>query len=253
MKKVLFVVVLAAIASQSAFAAEISSTGQNGNWNDNATWDDAPYVTGADNGYLLDGTTVTVDATSEQALNLQVNDSTLNVTNNGSLSIAQDLKIGNEQDWVSTGVVNVDSGSTLSTGGNLEVGNNGNGILNINGGQVTVEGDLSAPNPRSSSDFGQVNIFDGILTINGSGMNSSGQINIADGELRILGEWRITTISQFDGKGIVIGNLGNGDISLTLDGDYTVVRTSPNPIPEPMTISLLGLGAMGLLRKKRTK
>lgn len=252
MKKVLFVVILAAIASQTGFAAEISSTGQNGTWNDNATWDGAPYVTGADNGYLLDGTTVTVDGTNEQALNLQVNDSTLNITNSGSLSIAHDLKIGNEEDWVSTGVVNVDSDSTLSTGGNLEVGNNGNGTLNVYG-DVTVEGDLSAPNPWSASDFGQVNLFDGILTVNGAGMNSSGKINIADGELRILGQWRITTLAEFDGQGIVIGNLGDGDISLTLDGDYTIVRTSPNPVPEPMTISLLGLGAMGLLRKKRTK
>ena len=259
MKKVLFVVVLAAIASQTTFAVETWSSAQDGVWNDDTTWNGASYVTGTDIGYLNGGTTVTVNGTSEEAAAVHVGSwsgvsdtSTLNVTNGGSLSIANELFIGVARDdvagWVDTGIVNVDSTSSLSTGGNLEVGHNGNGTLNVYG-DVTVGGDLYTPNPWGSSSSGEVNLYDGVLTVNGFNMNSSGKVNITDGELRIKGEWYVTTMADFDGQGLIIGNLGIGELSITLDGEYTVVRA----VPEPMTISLLGLGALTLLRKRRTK
>lgn len=257
MKKVSFLVLIAVFACQMGFAEDRWSGGQNGAWNDDVTWNGGSYVTGADTGYLNGGTTVTVDGTSEEAATVWVaswsgssDTSTLNVSNGGSLSIGGQLLIGVARDdgagWVDTGVVNVDSGSTLATGGNLEVGHNGNGTLNVYG-DVTVGGDLYAPNPWGTSDDSEVNLYDGVLTVNGFGMNSSGKVNITDGELRILGDWYVTTIGEYEGQGLIIGNLGAGELSITLDGDYTVVRA----VPEPMTISLLGLGAIGLLRKRR--
>lgn len=257
MKRVLALIVLAAITSQTATAADKWSSSQNGAWNDDLTWNGAAYVTGADNAYLNGGTTVTVDGTTEQAAEIWVGSwsnvsdtSTLNVTNNGNLSIGGQLLIGvaRGDGWVDTGVVNVDSGSTLTTGGNLEVGHNGNGTLNINGGEVTVGGDLYAPNPWGTSDYGEINLYDGVLTVNGFGMNSAGKINIENGELRILGDWYVTTVSEYSGQGLVVGLVGDGELSIVLDGDYTVVTA----VPEPLTISLLGLGAVGLLRKRRS-
>ena len=143
------------------------------------------------------------------------------------------------------------SGGILNCGG-LRLANNGadNGAngstLNMTGGTInTTYFDL---NNGTQTRKIVVDLFGG--TINASstfGMDEDAHLDIRnDGTLIIAGD-RVDLVNGFVTSGWITGYDVSSQVSVVLDGTNTVVTA----IPEPTTITLLGLGGLALLRRKR--
>jgi hypothetical protein len=166
-----------------------------------------------------------------------------------------------------TGTIIVDAGGTLSTGtirpfdGHLWVGMNdgapatGNvGIVNISGtvnvaGMIGL-GTLNAVTP--SGGLGFVNVLDGGVLHLGNihGLGTSIQPGslldiIGTGLVTLPGDF--VTVAQ---NYIDAGRINGIVVPIFDEGSGLVIQTNIVAIPEPITISLLGLGALALLRKR---
>jgi len=256
MKKLQLIVVLlmAVLLVGNAVAGSYWSGGASGPWNDTWTWGSATnYPVAGDYAYLNVGSTVSVDATAEAALELHLASwsgtsdlVSLNLINGGNLDIAGVSHVGVALG--DFGLLSVDTGSTFTANGPLNVGYNGNGTLELNGGTVNATGGLYVSNPwANGTGAGTVSLLDGTLNVGDFAMSSTGLIDIEAGIFSIYGLWWDATLNGLISSNQIVGYGGTQAVTLDHIGDYTVLTA----VPEPMTLSLLGLGMLGLIRRKK--
>jgi hypothetical protein len=216
---------------------------------------------------------------------------TFEIQNGGNLTGTSTNRIGITDRAIGTtigefGAMNVLTGGTVNNGSWLKVGAeiNADGFLTVSG-TVNIQSHLWVAAASGSkgtvviNNGGVVKTIAGNLGI-GTGNASTpsggtGSITVNSGGFLDLWQWSATTsiatgsVLNINGTGVVkvMGNRGTqadayfalGKIASDKGGiqwvytpgavgqDYTTITA----IPEPMTMSLLGLGALALLRKKR--
>lgn len=192
-----------------ASAATLTYNGTDGNWDTDANWTGGPEPVSGDLARVLSGETVTVDQAGEIAGQLQVSNSgsTVIVTTGGALTL-----------------------NAVTQTASLNIGSNG--ILNVNGGSVTVLGVVN----NFLNGGGQVNVSAGSLThtatnlrfgdgastgtidVSGSGTWSSGNLNIiGTGNINLTGS--SATIS-----GVNINNNFGGNLTFNLTPDSGLIN-----------------------------
>ena len=256
MKKLQLVVVLlmAVLLTSNAVAGAYWSGGVSGSWNDTWTWGNATnYPVAGDFAYMNVGSTISIDGSAEAAQELHLASwsgtsdlVSLNLINGGSLDIAGVTHVGvADGDF---GLLSVGTGSTFTANSALNVGYNGNGTLELNGGTVNASGGLYVSNPWSgTTGVGTVSLLDGTLNVGDFAMSSTGLIDIEAGIFSIYGLWWDATLNGLISSNQIVGYGGTQAVTLDHVGDYTVLTA----VPEPMTLSLLGLGMLGLVRRKK--
>ena len=156
------------------------------------------------------------------------------------------------------GVVTMNSG-TINTGVMITnaaffVGMAGSGTLNMNNGVINVRTNLSLANNYVASPLtsvGLVNLLGGTiyadnLLMNGAAANKSTMI-ITNGKLVLNGDDTMAVQTWIDG-GSIRTTIPGGEVTCSYDvgtGKTTVL------VPEPATMSLLGLGLLSILRRKK--
>lgn len=234
------------------------------------------------------GNTVTLsDATTVNKFELSVDESgEFHILSGGNLTTLADSRVGNNGTAEDLGTLTIDAGGQVNVGGWLGVGHGANGLVTVSGTLnanshlwMGATSDVDSFGTLTINAGGIVNVGGniGLGTINASTPSGgSAVINVNDGGLLNLHQWSATTsimdgsVLNINGSGTVIvgGNRGAqaddyfalGKIASDMGGiqwfytpatettgDFTTIMA----IPEPATLALLGLGALGLLRKKK--
>jgi autotransporter family porin len=169
----------------------------------------------------------------------------LNITNGGAVSSSGTAYLGRQSG--STGTVSVDgAGSTWANSGSLFVGNTGTGTLAIsNGGLVSVGGSLTIDTNSGGSSFVDMSLG-GQLALLGSANNRTDFLTLVGGggEIRYWDGEAWSNITGAGGSDYSVVAMTGGD----LDG-YSVLTVTA--VPEPATMSLLALGGLALLRRRK--
>ena len=176
--------------------------------------------------------------------------------NGGIVNVSEYLTTGNGATEI--GVVTMNSG-TINTGVMITnaaffVGMAGSGTLNMNNGVINVRTNLSLANNYVASPLtsvGLVNLLGGTiyadnLLMNGAAANKSTMI-ITNGKLVLNGDDTMAVQTWIDG-GSIRTTIPGGEVTCSYDvgtGKTTVL------VPEPATMSLLGLGLLSILRRKK--
>jgi hypothetical protein len=205
---------------------------------------------------------------------------TLEIAENGTGGLAKgELKFSNATAVIGRGITLGDVGTTAAgTGstaiftmnsGSFTTGNLGsygmtvfeNGRMNMNGGMLTLKDGLVVnADTLDTTIHGVINLAGGTiqgavsLTLNGTG---AANIDITGGKLILTGDLRDTIQTAVDngritGNGILGGyEVGMPDPAGDLRWYYDGTNTSMWAVPEPATLTLIGLGGLFLIRKKR--
>jgi hypothetical protein len=163
--------------------------------------------------------------------------------NGGTLNITSHL-------WSATGGINASNPGGPTSIATIDI--NTGGVINV-GGNIGL-GTIDAVNPSAGGGIATLNVNDGgILNLhhwNGDGNGSIQPGSLlginGSGKVTILGDW-LASVDLYIANGRLAGNGVVGNVSAELVEGNTVITA----IPEPATMALLGLGALGLLRKKR--
>jgi hypothetical protein len=184
------------------------------------------------------------------------------VTNNGVLKVGANV---GSVSGPTTGIVAI-NGGTLNIGSHLWAAsaNTAVGTVNINsGGVVNVAGMLGLGTGNATAASGgiaTINVNDGgllalaqihagILTGTGSSIWTGSMLNInGSGVVSKTGDF-VNVFNGYIAAGLISGNGVVGNVQAVYDADD--LKTYVTAIPEPATVALLGLGALGLLRKKK--
>lgn len=234
------------------------------------------------------GATITLDyeAPTINKFELGVDESGgFHILSGGNLTTLSDSRVGHNGGAGVVGTLTIDVGGQANVGGWLGIGHKGTGIaivegtLNANSHLWMGAGDSGGNGTLTINNGGVVNVGGniGLGTINAStASGGTAVINVNSGGLLNLHHWSDTTsimdgsVLNINGTGTVVvgGNRGAqadayfalgkiasdmGDIqwfytpATETAGDFTTIMA----IPEPATMVLLGLGALGLLRKKK--
>lgn len=252
MKKLLFVILVCAIAAV-ANAAEIRYMGS-GPWETAANWVGGVMPGGADAARMNWGNnTVTVSSVVPTVVQVQAG-----VDEGGTLHILAGGVV-TTYDWAGpgvagacTGIFNIDAGGTMNIGGHLWVGSGGAGnvgIANISGvvnvGGIIGLGTINAG--TASGGRGAVHVLDGGV-LNLSNIHNLGYSIFPGSILTVTGSGLVTLPGDF--VDVVQAYIDAGKIIGSVEAVYTgEIITQTNIVPEPITLSLLGLGAL-LLRKR---
>ena len=158
------------------------------------TWGDTNGVNGGlygmtvevDGGSLIVGDDINV-AHSKAAGNL-------NITTNGGSIVADEIKIGYDAAYRSTGTVNVAAGQLSAK--SIYVGNASRGVLNLSGGEVSIltNGQFRIGYKRGGVSAGQHGI-PGVGTIE---MNGEGLVDISGGVLNVASSNSFVTVGYDD-------------------------------------------------------
>ncbi len=169
----------------------------------------------------------------------------------GSLAVGTGMVLGTHDGFY--GEFNM-SGGTVTLGTHLYIGLSGGttGTLNMTGGTMTLNTLVMA---HSTSDHGMVLNIGGDATLSAldSWIDTTGKalINISDNGTLILNgdqisNWRVPDLEYY---GTLTANGGTG----TLVYDYNITnpgKTTITAIPEPMTLTLLGIGLLCVRRRR---
>ena len=148
-----------------------------------------------------------------------------------------------------TGTLYMNSGN-ITTTGHFYVGFNGPGTIYMEGGTINVGNIFGIAEKAVATSVGKVYLHHGTINTVNFQMENSGAI--ANGLLEIANDGKLVINGNVVSK--VTGYATNGLIT-AVGGTLQVVWDSGTNktsvfIPEPVTILLLGLGSLGLIRRK---
>jgi hypothetical protein len=252
-----FVVVLG--LSASSFATLWNGSAGDGLWKTGSNWDggSAP-TTGNATFYYHPGQSVTIDSgTAATCGTLEglgwygnPNQGVLTVQAGGSLTTTTGIILGQggpSKLVVDGGIVDATPGY-----GYIYVGHDSGGVLQMNSGSFSVY----TLYVTVASGSGHIQLDGGLITVtNWMSMNSYGNMDITNGTMRCLYLAGTTSgsIGYYQGlvdSGKITAFGGSKAVSVAevtdADGRWTYITA----VPEPMTMSLLGLGALSLIRRK---
>ncbi|OXU15976.1 PEP-CTERM sorting domain-containing protein [Sedimentisphaera salicampi] len=221
-------------------------------WNDAANWDpdgvpttDTDLSLGADPVQEI----VVSDNASSNRIDLGYdNGKDVNLTVDGAV-----LTTG----WFVNASKNVNSTVNITNGGTLDtvlnrfyVANSGTGVVNVYDGTVknlnTVYGIFMCD---KSSGNGTINLYGGEIIANGlraGSYSDQWSVNIGSGELKLNGDHR-TFMNTYSDNFNPIQGMTSIQVDYDSQGDLTTVTA----VPEPATLTLLGIGGLSLFRRKR--
>jgi hypothetical protein len=154
----------------------------------------------------------------------------VNITGDFGIGIQPYADWGNPE-WANygNGIVTIQGGLVIA-GGNLIVGEQGMGILNIEGGSVQAQTLL-------------MGTVDPAIALNGYTSHDN-LLNITEGKLILAGN-----ISSLDPRVVAYGGIGT--LVFDYEADVTGYTTIIALVPEPATLIVIGLGGL-LIRRKRS-
>ena len=262
MRKVLAVVLTFAIAS-GAFATTWTDGGSDSLWENVANWDVAVPTSG-DYALIETGGTALVTGGyngAASSMDVGLDGSGALTIDGGALAVNSGVNIGKNAGATGTITVGAGDGSfggwrslqswtlTLADGG-------GNGTLINNGGTIKVWSEWF--NVAAWGGTANVELNGGYIISEGLHMGAGGSMDIAGGSLAIAGDQLallggLIVSGQLTSFGVTYDatNFTQGfvfDVDTTNPG-YTTISA----IPEPATIAMLGIGAVGILRRKIRK
>jgi hypothetical protein len=173
----------------------------------------------------------------------------------GTLNISEFGVIGNIA--TESGILNINAGGVINTGtmistqGRLLVGKAGPGVLNMNGGTLNLTSYLTIAPDAVITANGLVNLYSGTIfatdLLMAAGGLGTARMVITDGALVLQGN-DTATLAPWLNNWITTTNVG-GTVVANYDASRNMTRVFATP--EPATVCLLGLGAMGLIRRNK--
>ena len=199
----------------------------------------------------LSGMTVAVD----QIVIGGATGGTLNVAN-GTINVSEFVNMGNTSP--ESGVLNIEEGGTVNTGamvateGRFIVGKVGTGVLNMNGGTLNMTSYLTIAPDAVATANGTVNLNAGFIFATdlqmANGVLGTARMTVKDGFLILTNANDLTgKINGWIDSGWI--NPADGyEVQTAFEDGVTTVWAQE--VPEPATVCLLGLGVLGLIRRK---
>lgn len=259
-EKFIWLVVIVLAVGSHCMAGHFTASGE-GLWNDPATWDSSRSPGAGDSATLMAHSTVNISGTEEAARELSVSvpiygpdgrdvgPAYINISDSGVLHVEDSLTLGI---GMSTGTINVYDSSELTANSDIILGySDGSGHLNVYGGNVTTTGWLNVG--RSAGDdywpgTGTVNIYGGVVNAKQYWIANNSTINLAGGVLRVNEDWESYGLMlHFVRNGMLVAYGGTSEVYYQVVDGYAEMMA----IPEPATMSLLSLGALAILRRRR--
>lgn len=169
-------------------------------------------------------------------------DFTLNVSGNGSFTRDGGSELSIQSSSNTT--INISDNADLDFSANCIIAYSGTGVLNMSGGTLDVGGTLGVGWNGGSS--GTVNLSGGTITPNNINFSAGSFIDITGGQIVLSTDWSNWVTDKVN-NGYIIGYGGTGTVEWDVSGGLTTITA----VPEPATLTLLGLGAFAALRKRR--
>lgn len=244
-----------------AYTGEVSSAWGDGNnwvfWDPANSWFPVHVLPLSTQRVLLNrGTGYPVLISTEAAVAQELHvgfwpDGDLTVTG-GSLAIGGMLSVGTAGDG-ENGYMNITSG-TITVGGQFVIGGedpfedpcdlwgSGNGFVTMSGGNVSVGGNLRI---GDKAGVGIMWLSGGTIVAAGLdiGAGSTGKLFVGHTGLLVLAGNQVSAVEALISAGRI-----SGSVELLLSGPYA---GNTGVTPEPATLTLLGIGGLALLRRKR--
>lgn len=170
-------------------------------------------------------------------------DFTLNVSGNGSFTRdgGSELSINGS----SNTTINISDNADLDFSANCIIAYSGTGVMNMSGGTLDIDGTFGVG--WNGGSLGTVNLSGGTITANNWNFTAGSVMDLSGaGTFRLPGGWGHVVDARVN-DGNIIANAGAGIVAHDQIGGFTVITA----VPEPATLTLLGLGAFAALRKRR--